>query len=247
MGGAPERALAGSCLGGVLERLDPVEDAAWVVAAPVPVILAALRPQEWLSAGEQERIRHYRQGSDRDARLAAWGLARRLIAHATGADAARLEVVREASGRPRLAGAEAPDFNISHASGWVAVGLARRGRIGVDAEGPRPCAVWDEIAADVIAPGTLEAWRRLPPDQRAAVGLRLWCVKEAVLKASGEGLPGDPRSVEVPVELLMEGGGGRLIRHQVEYVVGAAEIECGYGLGFALTGTGSPRVLVCPA
>ena len=60
--------------------------------------------------------------------------------------------------------------------------------LGVDLERwrPRPRAL--ELAARYFAPGETRRLRALPADAREAAFLRLWCAKEALLKAHGRGL-----------------------------------------------------------
>ncbi len=107
-----------------------------VVAAPAHLVNAALAPETWLPEGERADIGRYRRAQDRADRFAAWGLARLLAGRLTGQPPAALAVSRSPGGRPQLTQGGA-DFNLSHAGGWVAVGLVRNGFIGVDLEQAR--------------------------------------------------------------------------------------------------------------
>lgn len=94
---------------------------------------------------------------------------------------------RDDRGRPRLDHA-ALDVNWSHSGEGLLVAGGPGVRVGVDLERehPRPRAL--ELARRFFAPPE-QAWlEALAADRRAAAFLRLWCAKEAVLKAHGHGL-----------------------------------------------------------
>jgi 4'-phosphopantetheinyl transferase len=94
---------------------------------------------------------------------------------------------RDGRGRPRLDHA-ALDVNWSHSGEGLLVAGGPAVRIGVDLERehPRPRAL--ELARRFFAPPE-QAWLEAQPaDDRATAFLRLWCAKEAVLKAHGHGL-----------------------------------------------------------
>lgn len=209
----------------VLDGVTPL-----VVAAPAPLVHAALAPETWLPEGERTDIGRYRHAWDRADRFAAWGLVRLLVGRLSGQPPAAVAISRSPAGRPHLTDGGA-DFNLSHAGGWVAVGVVRNGVIGVDVEQARPTSTWDAIAPDFLAPAELSDWRALGPEARAATALRLWCIKEAVLKAVGEGLGGDPRSIET----ALAGGSGLLLRHGYPFRMEVREIASNLCLACALS------------
>ena len=144
--------------------------------------------------GIRADISQYRRWQDRQARL----LARHLLGiglRRRGVLAAGLSLGGDAAGRPRLrsaAGEPLPDLGISHTDGRVVVALGWGVRVGVDVEAlaPRPAEDLRSAFAD-------EEWREAlaaPEPEREL--LRLWTVKEAVLKADGRGLAVDPRRVD---------------------------------------------------
>lgn len=98
-----------------------------------------------------------------------------------------LSVSRDARQRPYL---DAPygdyDCNWSHSGDRLLVALAHRAQVGVDLERlhQRPRAV--EIAQRYFTVGEAR-WLAAREDRDLAF-LRLWCAKEAVLKAHGHGL-----------------------------------------------------------
>ena len=100
-----------------------------------------------------------------------------------------IELVRDAHGRPRLGPAHGADASWSHSGEGLLLAVARRARVGIDLERehPRPRAL--ELARRYFTPAET-AWLQDRPagDARGIAFLRLWCAKEAVLKAHGRGL-----------------------------------------------------------
>nr|WP_281408823.1 4'-phosphopantetheinyl transferase superfamily protein [Xanthobacter sp. SG618] len=110
------------------------------------------------------------------------------------------------------------DFNLTHSGSWVAVGLARGGTIGVDVEKARGLDLWTRLAPDFMHDDDRARWSALPEGDRAAAALRQWCGKEAVLKATGEGLAGDARGVRLPE------GGGLVVRAGRAFLAGSGAL-----------------------
>ena len=99
---------------------------------------------------------------------------------------------RGAGGRPALAPAFAAtglNFNVAHTPGMAVIAVGRVARIGVDVEAsdkrvPLP------VARRYFSPREAAALDALAPEARPRRFLRLWTLKEAYLKAVGEGLSG---------------------------------------------------------
>ena len=94
---------------------------------------------------------------------------------------------RDARGRPRLA-AGMGDIGWSHSGGRLLLAHVPSGRIGVDIE--RLARRMDalRIARRYFADTEVAMLEALPARPRQAAFLRLWCAKEAVLKAAGHGI-----------------------------------------------------------
>jgi 4'-phosphopantetheinyl transferase len=142
-----------------------------------------------------ERARYDRMGTrgGRRQQLLARGLQREVLSHYEPSVApADWRFERRAGGRPELAPAFAStglNFNVAHTPGMAAIAVGRVPRIGVDVEAldkrvPLP------VARRHFSPREAAALDALPPEARPRRFLRLWTLKEAWLKAMGEGLPG---------------------------------------------------------
>ncbi|MBU8977023.1 MULTISPECIES: 4'-phosphopantetheinyl transferase superfamily protein [unclassified Lysobacter] len=123
-------------------------------------------------------------------RAPAEPLAREWLAAELGVPPPALPLGRDARGRPRLGGAlGAWDCNWSHSGDGLLIALGHGVRVGIDLEHLRPRARALDLAQRYFTAPEL-AWLHAAPS--AAVRdhgfLRLWCAKEAVLKAHGHGI-----------------------------------------------------------
>ena len=146
-----------------------------------------------------DRPDRYR-GTPQHARSqAAWQLVADLLEEALGAACpAELCVRQDALERPWLLGVEGVDVNLSHGGQWLAAGVSRVGRIGVDVEVVRP--VDDALPARCCTASELTWLRRGTPQEGWSRLFRLWTLKEAWLKATGLGLRVDPRAVPIALD-----------------------------------------------
>lgn len=141
-----------------------------------------------LAADELEHARRFHRHED-TARFASVRAAlRMLLANETGADAARLALVRDGHGRPALAAPGAPDFNVSHSGAHGLIAISRRRRVGVDIEQCADGFDWRPLADSVLGAADLRAIEALPAASRAAAFFDCWTAKEALLKARGVGV-----------------------------------------------------------
>lgn len=94
---------------------------------------------------------------------------------------------RDARTRPRLPPG-CGDVGWSHTRGQLLLAYAPHGQLGVDVEATtRPLRPL-EVAHRYFAPEEAAGLATLEPSARPQAFVRLWCAKEAVLKAHGHGL-----------------------------------------------------------
>jgi 4'-phosphopantetheinyl transferase len=101
---------------------------------------------------------------------------------------ASVRIERGEHGKPRVADARL-EFNLSHAGTALLLAVSRRIALGIDLESirrkTRPAV---ELARRFFTSAEARAVEALPPDRRQDTFLRLWCAKEAALKAHGRGI-----------------------------------------------------------
>ena len=96
---------------------------------------------------------------------------------------------RDPHGRPRLEGiAEGCDTGWSHSVDGLVIAFARGLVVGVDLEQMRPRRNAIPLARRFFAASEADWLQALPEPAREPTFLRLWCAKEALLKAHGRGL-----------------------------------------------------------
>ena len=139
-----------------------------------------------------------------------------LLAAYLDTDAASLELRNDEHGKPHLFLGGVPDrtlqFNWSHSGELAMVALARDVTPGVDIEHAREGVKTLEIAQRFFAPDEARALAACTEGERDTLFFRLWCAKEAVLKALGRGLAfGLER-----VAFAREGDGWRPVRFHEE-------------------------------
>jgi 4'-phosphopantetheinyl transferase len=118
--------------------------------------------------------------------LLARALLRRMLFQTTGIPHGWVFDV-EPSGRPIVRNADCervPSISLAHSGGWVAIAASDAGAIGIDIEVHRPRRNFSGIAAAAFG-----------PDERLMVAAdgdttfyRIWTLREAMAKASGEGI-----------------------------------------------------------
>ena len=116
-------------------------------------------------------------------------LVRDWLAAELGGAGSDLVLTRDAHGRPRLEGVHARyDVSWSHSGEGLLIALGAGVEVGVDLERVRPRARALELAQRFFH-GAEAAWLAgLPDGVRDIAFIRLWCAKEAVLKAHGRGI-----------------------------------------------------------
>ena len=162
---------------------------------------------------------------------------RAILSACTGIPAARLGFARGRYGKPRLASGQGRrlHFNASHSRDLLAVAVSAAGPVGIDIEHARRIdSAW--LAESWFSPREYASWRWLPAGFRHDAFFRLWCRKEAFIKALGLGLamPLDQFSVSHEAECaeLLEVRGRRPRRWRM------AAIDAGPGCAGALVTRG---------
>ena len=114
---------------------------------------------------------------------------RPVLAAALDCDADDLPLVRDALGRPQLTAPFARyDTNWSHSGEALLLALGESMELGVDIEQLRPRPRVRELAQRFFHPDEVAWLDTQAEDTRVLCFMRLWCAKEAVLKAHGKGV-----------------------------------------------------------
>ena len=116
-------------------------------------------------------------------------LVRAWLALELDCDPIGVALIRDALGRPQLGAAQRRfDVNWSHSGEGLLVALGDGVQVGVDLERVRPRPRALALAERFFAPAESARLAALPRGECELAFIRLWCAKEAVLKAHGRGL-----------------------------------------------------------
>lgn len=96
---------------------------------------------------------------------------------------------KTASGRPHLAAAQSPlSFNLTHSNNCLVLAFSQIADPGVDIELQSRSTDIDAVAQRYFSVQECQELKDLPGDEKAALFLQFWTLKEAAVKASGLGL-----------------------------------------------------------
>lgn len=168
------------------------ERAAWPALGPrgCQVVWAAPRRLDdaRLDDGVRRRMAGLRQPADQDRHATGAVLADALARIHAGPDA---RVVRRRGEAPVVEGGV--HLSVAHGGAWVVVAISALAPVGVDVEPLTRALDVELLAEQVLAPAERDAMVRADDAHRAL--LTAWTRKEALLKATGDGLRVDPREV----------------------------------------------------
>ena len=157
-----------------------------------------------LDADERGRFAAYRGRDDRDRFLLGCALAKIVVAKRTGTPATAVRLLRtcprcgKPHGKPRVVepAGTGLELSVSHSAQLVGVALTASAPVGLDVEGLGRLDV-EELTPVALTSAEADAVAASRPQERTHAFLVAWTRKEAVTKASGEGLGLEPRDVTV--------------------------------------------------
>lgn len=164
-----------------------------------------------LDAEEQARAARFHFPVDRCQYIAAHCLVRTLLSSFTGVPPETLRFRRDIrGGRPELDGDTGWRFSLSHTRSLVACAVSKADAVGIDVESLDRSAAGLEIAQSCFTPAEVALVQQLGQEGF----LRLWTLKEAFVKATGDGLsrPLDSFSFSLDPIRVDDGEGGNAWR-----------------------------------
>lgn len=142
-----------------------------------------------LDEDERARAARFRFERDRLLYTTAHGALRWLLARYVGEAPQALKFDVTELGKPYLVGGPGVTFNLSHSGELAAVAVGSAGReVGVDVEQGRMVHAEDGVAQRVMTADELARYEALAGEERRRFLLWVWARKEALVKASGQGV-----------------------------------------------------------
>ncbi len=189
---------------------------------------AFARLSSWLAPQEHARAARYgREDLRRRYVIGRAGL-RSVLGRTLGIAPGDVPIVRGARGRPRLDGMPDLDFNISHTEGMALIGVTRTGRIGVDIERVERTVNADGLARKFLTPAEQATLSSLAEAARRGRFLRYWTCKEAMSKATGDGLSAPFRRIEVRLADTIELAAGPAPYEPPSWRLHAVDVPAGF-------------------
>jgi 4'-phosphopantetheinyl transferase len=148
------------------------------------------RYQALLSDDECVRWQRFLFEKDRHRFLVARAMLRDVLSRYVGWDPRSLVFEYSAYGKPALAHPPGLPvrFNLSHSGGLAVCAVTQRHDVGVDVESPDRQTDVLGLAQRFFAKHEVDQLRRKPPEDQKWVFFEFWTLKEAYIKARGQGL-----------------------------------------------------------
>jgi 4'-phosphopantetheinyl transferase len=200
-----------------LARLDPANEQSWC------------RHVRATTGDERDRASRFRRAQDGERYLVAHGALRFLLGRYLTCDPLSLRFAVSRNGKPFLEN-QRLHFNLSHSGDFALIAVAQNRPVGADIEVVRPMSDLDAVAARVCTPGELDRLSQLANPDRERAFFAMWTRKEALAKATGEGISaiaGDARDGTTE-------GDGHWTVAEVNDVPGYAACVAAEGAGWTL-------------
>jgi 4'-phosphopantetheinyl transferase len=166
--------------------------------APAAAVLDQLAST--LAPEEKERANRFKFEQLRNRYIAGRGALRAILAQYVGTNPSRMHFAYLQNGKPVLGSDFATagiHFNLTHTGDLALIAITRLGLIGVDVEYVRPIKNADELVARFFSKREDELFQKVSEEQKPVAFFNLWTRKEALLKATGEGITRSLSLVEV--------------------------------------------------
>ncbi len=166
----------------------------WVYVWSTPLSAAASELETILDETETRRYQSYRKQEDRKRALISFGLLRLLVSHFLEKSPEEIQISREClqchkpHGNPRVLEKHPIEVNISHSGDWVLAALALSCPIGIDIEKRTSDHHWKDLIGHVLSVEERKQWKKLSNREKEVAFFQYWTQKEAILKATRDGL-----------------------------------------------------------
>jgi 4'-phosphopantetheinyl transferase len=142
--------------------------------------------QRVLNAEEIARADRFHFDRDRRRFVAARAQLRMILGRYLARDPRAITFLYGPHGKPHVD--ESVGFNLTHSEELAVLAVARERQVGVDLEAIRTINDIESIAGRFFSPRENAALLSIPESERTEAFFRCWTLKEAYIKATGEGL-----------------------------------------------------------
>lgn len=153
-----------------------------------------------LSPDEKARAYRFKFEKHRNRFIAGRGFLRKILGRYLQINPEDLRFDYSTNGKPGFASGFADGgihFNLAHSEELAIIAVTHIGPVGVDVECVRAMKDMDQLVARFFSTRENELFQKVPADEKPAAFFNLWTRKEALLKATGEGITRSLSLVEV--------------------------------------------------
>lgn len=152
---------------------------------------------KFLSEEERARAGRFRFERDKNQFIAARGILRLILGKYLKTNPRNLQFEYSEYGKPSIAGNQLEiKFNLSHSENLAIYAFTRKRKIGIDLERVKTDFVTDETIEFCLTPQEIAHIKMLSEARRIEFFFDCWTLKEAYLKASGDGFSISPNRLE---------------------------------------------------
>lgn len=190
-----------------------------------------------LSDDEKERAGKFRFPADTTRFIVRRGLLRNILGTTLGIDPKTIRFSTAEFGKPFIAYPENSQifFNLSYSGNQIVYAFSKQLELGIDIERIRTVEAIDRLARNYYSAEEYALIVNLPALEKNKAFIKLWCIKEALIKASGWALEHGLLASDVA-------GQYRMNRFQVQFgetmtltcITPIFEHICGYATTLAL-------------
>ncbi len=202
---APEKEMMRSVVSLEIHERELAAGEAHVWSLPLDVSQSSVASvTEYLSPDERQRADRFRFEVHRNRFILGRGLLRVILGSYCDLPPEKLRFNYGPNGKPELAPVEGgrraggpPHFNLAHSEGVGVLAVTQTGPVGVDIEHVRRLVDFKELVSQFFSAREAAEFLELEKEQQPAAFFNLWTRKEALLKATGEGIAHSLNRVEV--------------------------------------------------
>jgi 4'-phosphopantetheinyl transferase len=146
----------------------------------------------FLSRAEQEKASTFRKPADGRRYILRHGMVRFILGNYLLSPPGSVPLVTGRNGKPGLdlqPKDQPVTFSVSHTGEMMSIGVMKKFNMGIDIVKIDPRCPIQEIADYLFCPQEIQYLQGTQPDRKQEIFFALWAMKEAVIKATGEGLP----------------------------------------------------------
>ncbi|NLA74804.1 MAG: 4'-phosphopantetheinyl transferase superfamily protein [Deltaproteobacteria bacterium] len=197
--------------------------------------------EQTLCFDELSRANRYYSYVDRQRYRVCRGSLIKFLSQYIGSEPSGIQFAYSSSGIPSLSSELNIGplcFNLSHSNQYALCAVTLNRSIGIDIEYMRPASDILSIAKHYFAPDEYSTMLSLSPDKRKQAFYTLWTLKEAYLKATGEGLAGlgNIQKKLYPSDSILSATGNKNIKKEDCWIIRRFTPAPEYTAGLAVKG-----------